>query len=660
MYFSVTFLCTSTTKKIMKFIRIQKRRTTKTFIIIGALLLATAIVYAWGFTAHQFINLKAVMHLPPIMDSFAADSLFYEAHSVDPDIRRNNSDTTFLAEQWRHYIDIDDYPDFHNISHNLDTLLTQFGWEYVKTTGLNPWATVWALDSLTAQLRRGDAASAKQTASDLGHYVGDAHQPLHCTKNYNGQYTGNNGIHSRYESTMINTYEHLLAVAPDSIHYVESPIDFIFDYIYHSQSLVDSVLEGDNYAKLVSGWDGNGTAPPTYYEALWERTKDFTLDQIQRATVDLASLWYTAWVNAGFPIDSLAPSLLNFGGVYIGSNRIDSVTLTNMSAELLSVSSVTSSNSQFTIFPTSAEIPVLSTQTFYITFTPASRGSAEGIIIFDKEISDDTITVNGEGLLPFIVSSHNNRWNLISNPVLTTDDSVRQLFPSSIFPYAFRYENGYVQEEQLQHGRGYWAKFPSADGDSLFGFSIMIDTIDVVEGWNLIGSISQPISIGEITSPSPTMTSSQFFGYEDGYQTADTIKPGKGYWVKVNEDGELILSSVVVKAHTLKIIPTSEMPPSPPSPETKNLRAETFALEQNYPNPFNPKTEIRYQMSEVSYVTLKIYNMLGEEVAVLVDGIQEAGQKTITWDAAAVPSGVYIAQLTLGNLRLTRKLLLMR
>ena len=260
----------------------------------------------WGATAHRFINRNAVYHLPGQMALFIQDSTFFGQHASDADNRRTN-DTSMYAESPRHFIDIDDYPDFHNLPRNFDTLIAIYGWQRVKTNGTLPWATVWNLDSLVNQLLRGDWTHAYLTASDIGHYAGDAHQPLHNTKNYDGQLSGNNGIHSRYESSMINTYQTELHIVPDSVHYVSDKINFIFDYILHSNSLVDTVLHGDTYAKGVSGWNGSGTPPAAYYAALWDYTGPMTLDQIQRATVVLASLWYTAWVDAGLIVTSAEP-----------------------------------------------------------------------------------------------------------------------------------------------------------------------------------------------------------------------------------------------------------------------------------------------------------------------------------------------------------------
>jgi hypothetical protein len=263
-----------------------------------ALLFTVGLLYAWGSNGHKIINRKAPMHLPSTMFAFKADSLFYETHASDPDIRRDNNDTSMFAEGPRHFLDLDDYPDFLHLPRNMNTLIQTYGWERVKQNGTNPWATVWVMDSLTNQLARGDLSTARYTAADLGHYVADAHNPLHVTANYNGQLTDNYGIHSRYESNMVNSYLPSLTIAPDSARYVGNVIDFVFSYINQANAYVDSILLADTYAKGVSGWNGSGSAPTAYYTALWEKTGNLTKLQFQRASTDLASLWYTAWVNA--------------------------------------------------------------------------------------------------------------------------------------------------------------------------------------------------------------------------------------------------------------------------------------------------------------------------------------------------------------------------
>ena len=265
--------------------------------------------FGWGANTHRFINRNSVYHLPSQMVLFIQDSSFFALHAPDADGRVNSSDTSMYAEAPRHYIDIDEYPDFHNLPRNMDTLIALYGWERVKGNGTLPWATMWNMDSLVNQLGRGDWTHAYLTASDLGHYVGDAHQPLHATQNYNGGMSNNYGIHSRYESTMLSPTYYLsqLSIVPDSVHYVTDRIDFVFDYILHSNSVVDTVLHGDTYGKAVSGWNGSGSPPAAYYAALWDYTRVVTLDQVQSATVALADFWYTAWVDAGLIVTSAEP-----------------------------------------------------------------------------------------------------------------------------------------------------------------------------------------------------------------------------------------------------------------------------------------------------------------------------------------------------------------
>lgn len=77
---------------------------------------------------------------------------------------------------------------------------------------------------------------------------------------------------------------------------------------------------------------------------------------------------------------------------------------------------------------------------------------------------------------------------------------------------------------------------------------------------------------------------------------------------------------------------------------------EEYIMEQNFPNPFNPSTTIRYQLPFDSRITLKVYDILGNEVATLINGVQQAGYKEVVFEASTISSGVYIYRLTAENL----------
>lgn len=92
----------------------------------------------------------------------------------------------------------------------------------------------------------------------------------------------------------------------------------------------------------------------------------------------------------------------------------------------------------------------------------------------------------------------------------------------------------------------------------------------------------------------------------------------------------------------------------------KDEKPLRFGLAQNYPNPFNPSTQIRYTLQMQGHTTLTVYNLLGREVATLVNKTQEPGSYLVAWDAAAMPSGVYVYKLTSGEFSATRKMMLMK
>ncbi|MBI4548291.1 MAG: T9SS type A sorting domain-containing protein [Ignavibacteriae bacterium] len=257
------------------------------------------------------------------------------------------------------------------------------------------------------------------------------------------------------------------------------------------------------------------------------------------------------------------------------------------------------------------------------------------------------------------------RWNIISLPLRVQDARKNVLFPEAISDaYTFTEIDGYQMEDTLREGIGYWLKFPSVQVVHLTGDVINKDTIDLSAGWNLIGSISEPVPVSLITSDPPGLVTSDFFGYEGGYINKDTIFPGKGYWVKVDQPGRLILLSndtAGIARNRIKIVPTSELPPSPPSEgNLSSSLPKEYTLEQNYPNPFNPLTVIRYQLPIGSNVTLKIYNVLGQEVRTLVNEIQDVGFKSVELDASGIASGVYFYRLRAGDFVETRKLILVQ
>lgn len=99
---------------------------------------------------------------------------------------------------------------------------------------------------------------------------------------------------------------------------------------------------------------------------------------------------------------------------------------------------------------------------------------------------------------------------------------------------------------------------------------------------------------------------------------------------------------------------------APVSVENDNLRADGFALSQNYPNPFNPTTSISYTLPEAGMTTLKVYDMLGREVATLVNGVMSQGTHSVMFNAANLGSGVYLYELRSGNTRITNKMTLMK
>ncbi|HLF14804.1 MAG TPA: T9SS type A sorting domain-containing protein [Bacteroidota bacterium] len=252
------------------------------------------------------------------------------------------------------------------------------------------------------------------------------------------------------------------------------------------------------------------------------------------------------------------------------------------------------------------------------------------------------------------------KWNMISIPLKVSDYTYTILFTTAITS-AFSYDGDYSIHTTLENGRGYWIKFSSGQSVPIEGLERTEDTIDVAEGWNMVGSLSHPISTSNFGSIPGGIVTSNFYGYGNGYNSSPTLEPGKGYWVKVSRAGQLVMSStsVMPASNRISIADNGDLPPPPPDGVSVNV-PDAYSLDQNYPNPFNPITSIRYSLLNSGHVTISIFNMLGEEVAILVNDEQEPGYKTVSFDASNLPSGVYTCRITAGTFSEVKKMLLVK
>ena len=269
---------------------------TRSLVLALALLVPAAPAQAWGSLGHRTIAGAWAGSLPWPLDGLAADEAWVIEHVMDPDTRKS----TVPGEGERHYIDIDAYPEYHagTLSHDRAVLEAAYGAAQVRAWGIAPWAVGEVTDSLTAAMATGRWDRARLWIADLCHYVGDLHQPLHCTLNYDGQLTGNTGIHSRYESRMLDLNAAALVLAPGAATYLPDPVDAAFAIAGASQARASEVIAADTEARAAAG---GSTSSGTYYAGLWTRTQGLTLARLDAAAVSTASFLYTAWADAGFP-----------------------------------------------------------------------------------------------------------------------------------------------------------------------------------------------------------------------------------------------------------------------------------------------------------------------------------------------------------------------
>jgi hypothetical protein len=351
----------------------------------------------------------------------------------------------------------------------------------------------------------------------------------------------------------------------------------------------------------------------------------------------------TAWYSA-------TPSTIDFGENHLLSSKQTSVTITNPGNLQLDIDSIVNSYpEEFRIEPVAPfHIPPAGNVTLHLTYSIFTEGTkiARFICFHNAPGSPDTIIATGTGLSTALVTFPLNRsWNLVSVPVIVDDWAKQSIFPGTTGS-AYRFDGGYQPTDTLVTGVGYWIKIPSGRMDTLIGTPLRSDSLELHSGWNLVGSIYLPIAATDVLTDTPGLILSQFFEYQRGYVSADTIKPGRGYWVKASMDGQIILDMAHMASMQARIIPTLDMPPAPPvEAGLLTQLPKEYNLGQAYPNPFNPAATIRYALPEASNVQLTIYNTLGQVIATLLDEVKDGGYQSVSWNAGSNASGLYFYHL---------------
>jgi hypothetical protein len=190
-----------------------------------------------------------------------------------------------------------------------------------------------------------------------------------------------------------------------------------------------------------------------------------------------------------------------------------------------------------------------------------SNGYGYGRINAYKAVTNTLMTMT---------NSYNSSWNMTSVPVVVNNFSTSFIYPTTTASI-YTYENGYVTKNELVNGSGYWVKFGTSQNVSYLGVPIYSMPSPVKKGWNMVGSISIPVTVNKITSNPQDIRVSNFIGqYQGGYTNAATLEPGKGYWVEVSQDGWLEFN-MKSDPNTIPEECTHQPPPAPNSPGTPIL-----------------------------------------------------------------------------------------
>lgn len=265
----------------------------------------------WGFWAHKRINRLAVFRLPPEMMGFYKKHIdFLSENAVNPDKRRY----AVVGEAERHFIDLDAYSDslLKTLPRQWKAAVDRIGEDSLRRHGIVPWHVQLAAHQLTEAFKAKDERRILRVSADLGHYIADAHVPLHTTRNYNGQLTGQEGIHGFWESRLPELFAERYEMWMGPAVYVNDISEGIWNTVESSHRAMDSVLlfekqlTADMKPEKKYSFELRNNIltrmPSREFSEKYHRMLAGQVERRMRASVEMVgNIWYTCWVNAGQP-----------------------------------------------------------------------------------------------------------------------------------------------------------------------------------------------------------------------------------------------------------------------------------------------------------------------------------------------------------------------
>lgn len=283
---------------------------------IICLLGVSAIVISWGTFGHEHIDRAAVFGLPDPMRSFFYNHIdFITEESTIPDLRKYTLNDK--AENPRHFIDLENYGSADSLPKNTEELKKKYDDKFLQSNGILPWYMQDLMEKLTKAFKEKKKTEILFIAADLGHYLGDAHMPLHTSANYDGQQSNQKGIHALWESRIPELFGKDYNLYTGDAKYIEDVNKEIWNIIFSTHKLKDTLLAVDLELRKKTAEDklfkvdasgkvaktkyGQAIYSDEYAKQLHEALKGMVERQMRASIAAVSNFWYTAWVNAGKP-----------------------------------------------------------------------------------------------------------------------------------------------------------------------------------------------------------------------------------------------------------------------------------------------------------------------------------------------------------------------